>query len=178
MNFNMQPILENDQVVLYPLQENDFETLYAVASDAKIWEQHPNKDRWKKEVFRNFFEGALESKGAYKIVDKATERVIGSTRFYDYNAVTDSIHIGYTFYAVAYWGKGINHIVKSAMLDYIFQYVSGVQFHIGARNIRSQIAIGRLGAEKTAELTVAYYGEPPRLNYVYEIRRENWRRDE
>lgn len=45
MTFDTQPILENDKAILYPLQEEDFEALYAVASDPLIWEQHPNKDR-------------------------------------------------------------------------------------------------------------------------------------
>ena len=178
MNINTQPTLENKKVILYPLREKDFHVLYTVASDPKIWEQHPNKDRYKKEVFRTFFDGAMQSKGAFKIVDKATGNTIGSTRIYDYNEQEDSIFIGYTFYAVAYWGKGINGLVKATMLDYIFQFVSKVHFHIGANNIRSQIAIIRLGAEKIAEQEVTYFGEAPRLNFVYEISKDNWKNDQ
>jgi len=172
MNFSIQTKLENDKTILYPLQNKDFDVLYAVASDPKIWEQHPNKNRWQKDVFKTFFDGALQSKGAFLIVDKATENVIGSTRFYDYNEEEDSIFIGYTFYGVDSWGKGINRLVKETMLDYIFQFVSKVYFHIGAENIRSQIAISRIGAEKIAEQEVAYFGEPSRLNYVYEIKKK------
>src|SRR5690606_26650 len=150
-SINVQPILENEKTILYPLQEKDFELLYAVASDPEIWKQHPNKDRWKKEVFKTFFDGAMQSKGAFKIVEKATGKTIGSTRIYDYNEQENSIFIGYTFYAVAYWGKGINKLVKATMLDYIFQFVSKVYFHIGANNIRSQVAIERIGAEKISE---------------------------
>ncbi|WP_207435765.1 GNAT family N-acetyltransferase [Sabulibacter ruber] len=174
MNFSLQPTLENERVVLYPLQENDFEALYAAASDPKVWEQHPNKDRWKREVFRTFFDGAMQSQGAFRIVDKATGNTIGSTRFYDYNQEENSILIGYTFYATSCWGKGINQAVKAMMLEYIFQYVSRVFFHIGAKNIRSQIAIGRVGAEKVAEQEVTYFGEVPKLNFVYEITKEKW----
>lgn len=174
MSFDIQPILENEKVILYPLQDRDFELLYAAASDPKIWEQHPNKDRWKKEVFRTFFDGAMQSKGAFKIVDKATGDIIGSTRMYDYNDQDNSIFIGYTFYAVQYWGKGINHAVKAMMLDYIFQFISKVCFHIGANNIRSQIAIGRIGAEKIAAQEVTYFGEAPKLNFVYELKKDKW----
>lgn len=176
MNIDIQPVLENEKVILYPLQEEDFDALYAVASDPKIWEQHPNKDRWKKDVFNTFFDGAMRSKGAFKIVDKATDEIIGSTRIYDYNEQENSILIGYTFYAVAYWGKGINQSVKAIMLAYLFQFVAKVYFHIGANNIRSKIAIGRLGAEKIAEQQVAYFGEATKLNFVYEINKENWRK--
>ena len=176
MNFDLQPLLENEYVILSPLEENDFEGLYAVASDPKIWEQHPNKDRWKKEVFKTFFDGAIQSKGAFKIVDKGSENIIGSTRFYDYNSQENSIFIGYTFYAVHYWGKGINRTVKNRMLDYIFQYVSKVYFHVGANNIRSQVAVSRIGAEKITEQEVAYHGEASRLNFVYEITKEKWQK--
>jgi RimJ/RimL family protein N-acetyltransferase len=174
MELNIQPILEDEKVILYPLHEKDFEALYITASDPKIWEQHPNKDRWKKDVFKIFFDGAIQSKGAFKIVDKATGSIIGSTRFYDYNKQENSLFIGYTFYATNYWGKGVNQSVKIKMLDYIFQFVSKVNFHIGAENIRSQIAIGRIGAEKIAEQKVAYFGEASRLNFVYEIKKEEW----
>jgi RimJ/RimL family protein N-acetyltransferase len=169
MNINIQPTLENEKVILYPLQEQDFEDLYLAASNPKIWEQHPNKERWQRDVFKNFFEGALQSKGAFKIVDKATGNTIGSTRFYDYSTEDKSILIGYTFYTTEFWGKGINHLVKRLMLDYIFQFVSVVNFHIGADNIRSQISISRLGITKIAEQEVAYFGEQPKLNFIYSI---------
>ncbi|PZF71246.1 GNAT family N-acetyltransferase [Taibaiella soli] len=174
--FNIQSILENDRAMLTPLQEKDFDALYAVASDPKVWEQHPNKDRWKQEVFRTFFEGAMESKGAFKIIDKATGHVAGSTRFYDYNEKENSILIGYTFYGTSFWGTGMNKAVKKMMLDYIFQFVSKVYFHIGAVNTRSQIAIGRLGAQKVAEEEIAYFGEAPKLNFIYAITKEEWER--
>jgi RimJ/RimL family protein N-acetyltransferase len=59
-------------------------------------------------------------------------------------------------------------------LDYIFQFVSKVNFHIGADNIRSQVAIGRIGAEKIGEQEVTYFGEASKLNYVYEITKAKW----
>jgi N-acetyltransferase len=55
------------------------------------------------------------------------------------------------------------------MLDYIFQFVSKVYFHIGANNIRSQMAIERIGARKISEQEVAYFGQASRLNFFYQI---------
>lgn len=174
---NIQPVLENEQLLLYPLREEDFEALYAVAKDPELWAQHPNKDRWKEQVFRNFFDGAVQSKGAFKVVDKATGKVIGSTRFYDYDEENNSILIGYTFYAKVYWGSGYNPAAKALMMDYIFQFVSKVIFHIGAVNIRSQISISRLGAEKMGEEEIAYFGEAPKLNFIYEISGDKWKEE-
>jgi len=172
LDFSIQPQLENETVYLIPLKEADWSDLYAVAADPKIWEQHPNKDRWQEQVFSTFFNGAIQSKGAFKIVHKSTGKVIGSTRFYDYNEQKSTIFIGYTFYATEYWGKGINLQVKKLMLDYIFHFVSKVHFQIGAENTRSQIAIGRLGAEKIGEEEITYFGESPKLNFIYEIQKK------
>ena len=175
MTINIQPTLENDSLILYPLTEEDFDELYLAASDPEIWKQHPNKERWKQDVFKNFFEGAIKSKGAFKVIDKVSGRIIGSTRFYDYSVEENSILIGYTFFITQFWGKGINHSVKKIMLDYIFQYVSIVDFHVGAENIRSQISITRLGIKKIAEQEVTYFGEQPKLNFVYRISKKEWK---
>ncbi|MCP2038304.1 GNAT family N-acetyltransferase [Chryseobacterium sp. HSC-36S06] len=174
MNFSIQPILENENFKLIPLQENDFERLYVVASDPKVWEQHPNKERYKREVFENFFKGAMESKGAFLVVSKDSGEVLGCTRFYDFDEENSSILIGYTFYGTDFWGKNVNPQVKKLMLNYIFQYVETVIFHVGKENIRSQVAMERLGAEKVGEEEIAYFGELPKINVVYEIRKENW----
>ena len=172
---DIQPtILETTNVKLIPLQEVDFEELYQCASNPEVWEQHPNKDRYKRDVFENFFKGAMESKGAFKIVDLQTNTVMGSTRFYDYDAERNSVLIGYTFYAKEYWGKGINPIVKKLMLDYAFQFVEAVHFHVGEGNIRSQIAVERIGAKKISEKLIEYFGEPEKLNFIYEIKKEDW----
>ncbi len=166
---NVQATLENENVKLVPLNPNDFEELFSVASDQKIWEQHPNKDRYQREVFEKFFQGAIESKGAFKIMDKSSNEVAGSTRFYDYNPKENSIFIGYTFYATKFWGSKLNPQVKKLMLDYIFQFVDKVNFHVGKDNIRSQKAMEKLGAKKVDEVNVAYFGEPEKLNVVFEI---------
>lgn len=62
-------------------------------------------------------------------------------------------------------------MVKALMLNYIFEYVNKVCFHIGSENVRSQIAISRMGAMKTGEQEVTYFGETPKLNFVYEIKK-------
>ena len=171
---NLQPTLENELVLLKPLQESDFEALYTIASDPLIWEQHPNKNRYERPVFQIFFEGAIASKGAFLIIDQKTQTAIGSTRFYDLDAAGKSVLIGYTFYGRAYWGSAYNPSVKKLMLDYAFQFSDNVYFHIGAENIRSQKAIERLGAKKTREINVAYHGEPEKLNFEYAITKTDW----
>jgi RimJ/RimL family protein N-acetyltransferase len=170
MKFELQPNhLQNEWITLIPLQENDFEALYQVANDELLWEQHPNKLRYQRAVFQNFFQGAIESKGAFFIRDTQTNEPVGSSRFYDYDEKDNSILIGYTFIARKYWGKGFNKALKKLMIDYAFQYVDTIYFHIGAHNIRSQKAIEKIGAIKVDEIEVTYYGEDSKLNYIYRI---------
>ncbi len=170
----LQPNLENEKVLLVPLKESDFDDLYKVASDKEIWKQHPNAYRYQKEEFKNFFKGAMSSKGAFLIFDKKSGEIAGSTRFYDYNEAEKSIFIGYTFFAKKFWGTRLNSITKSIMLNYIFQFVDVVKFHVGESNFRSRIAMERLGATYIKELPVAYFGEESKVNVEYHIEKSDW----
>ncbi|MEZ4875931.1 MAG: GNAT family N-acetyltransferase [Flavobacterium sp.] len=170
MQLDWQPKnLQNELIQLIPLKENHFEELYEVANDELLWEQHPNKLRYKRDVFQNFFDGAVLSKGAFLVRDKNTNKVVGSSRFYDYDEINKTVLIGYTFIGRKFWGKGYNLALKKIMIDYAFQFVEKIHFHIGATNFRSQKAIEKIGAKKIAELEVAYHGEDSKLNFIYEI---------
>lgn len=174
MSISLQPpCLKGKKVYTIPLDPAHFESLYAVASDPLVWEQHPNPNRYQRDVFQTYFEGAMESKGALLVLDKPTNLVVGCIRFYAYNKEQKSILIGYTFIGRTYWGKGYNADLKQLMLDYIFQYVDTVYFHVGAENIRSQKAMVKIGAKKIDEIQVAYYGEAEKTNFVYQIHRPN-----
>ena len=174
-NFDLQPTLQNEFVKIRPLSETDFETLYSIASDPLLWEQHPNKNRYQKEAFQNFFKGAIESGGAFLVFDAQKGLPIGSSRFCDPENNDDkSIAIGYTFLARNHWGTTYNRALKALMIDYALKYFNSVVFHIGANNIRSQKAIEKLGAKKIGEVEMEYYGEETKLNFVYQIKKENW----
>jgi RimJ/RimL family protein N-acetyltransferase len=173
-----QQTLENDVAILLPLFPEDFESLFDVASDPLIWEQHPNRNRYQRPDFETYFKGAIESKGAYRVIDKLTGELAGSSRFYDLNEETKSIKIGYTFITTKYWGKGMNQAMKSLMMDHAFRYVDKVIFHVGANNKRSQIAMERLGGIKIKEIEVAYFGEPSLINFEYCIEKNNYNNKE
>jgi RimJ/RimL family protein N-acetyltransferase len=174
MNFKLQPILENELVKLVPLKANNFESLYLVASDPLIWEQHPDKYRYKKDVFEKYFKGAMESGGAFLVLEKNSGEIIGSSRYYDFDNEKNSIAIGYTFLAKNYWGTTYNSAMKKLMLDHAFKFVETVIIHIGAKNIRSQKAIEKLGALKIGEIEMNYPGEDERLNFIYEMNKNKW----
>lgn len=170
--FNLQPEhLEDELIKIIPLQESDFEMLYKVASDPEIWKNHPTKNRYQKEVFKQFFDSGVASNSAFLIYDKLSGALIGSTRFYDFDPVNATIVIGFTFLAKKYWGGKYNRAMKQLLIDYAFQHVSTVLFHIGESNIISQKAVAKIGATKVGSIDSSNRTEP---YYEYRIQKEDW----
>lgn len=170
-----QPVLQNKFVIARPLETTDFDLLFAAASDPLIWEQHPNKNRYQPAAFQNYFTGAMESGGALLVKDAQTGEVIGSSRYYSYDEAVKTVSIGYTFFVRSHWGRGYNYALKTLMLDQAFQLAETITFYIGAVNKRSQVSIERFGAVKTGEEETAYYGEAPKLDYIYSVTKERWK---
>ena len=82
MPFELQPILKGELIELRPLAPEDWDDLFAVASDPLIWQQHPENDRYTEDVFKIFFKDALDSAGAFVVIDTKSQQIIGSTRFH------------------------------------------------------------------------------------------------
>jgi RimJ/RimL family protein N-acetyltransferase len=146
MPFELQPVLIGELVELRPLREEDFPTLFAVASDPLIWEQHPQPDRYTEPVFRQLFRGGMESGGAFIVVDRKDGRLIGSSRFAEYDETKSEIEIGWTFLARSHWGGRHNREMKRLMLAHAFRFVRRVIFRVGPLNRRSQRALENIGA--------------------------------
>ena len=144
---NLQPTLENDLVLVRPIRASDFEALYQVAKDPLIWKLHQNPDRWERDVFKDFFKGALDSRGAFVIVDKATQAIIGSSRFKKPENSEEAVEIGWTFLSRDYWGGVYNKSFKSLMIAYAFKHFNHILFHVDQYNYRSQRAVEKLGGE-------------------------------
>ena len=153
MPFDLQPSLEGELLRLRPLRPSDWDDLYLVASDPLLWEQHPISDRYKEEVFRGFFQEALDSGGAFAVIDVKDGQVIGSSRFHGYDEEKSEIEIGWTFLARSRWGGVYNREMKDLMLGHAFKFVQSVIFLIGPQNWRSQKAVEKIGAVRTGSRT-------------------------
>jgi RimJ/RimL family protein N-acetyltransferase len=169
MAFDLQPHLKGELLELRPLTNDDWDELFAVASDPFIWAQHPEPDRWKEGVFRSFFKEALESGGAFVIVDRKTQHIIGSTRFYGYDPEKSEIEIGWTFLARKYWGGRFNAEMKRLLLNHAFKFVERVVFFVGQTNLRSQRAMEKIGAFNIGLAMRTYGNHPPTPNLKYVI---------
>jgi len=174
MRFELQPRLQNDLIKLEPLEAGDFERLYAVAADPLIWEQHPSSDRYQRPVFENYFKGAMESRGAFRVFDNTDGELIGSSRFCDYDEPQRQISVGYTFIARSRWSRHYNLALKTLMLDHAFQFIDRVTFKVGINNWRSRKAMEKLGGIYIGEESVSYSGEPSHPNVVFKIDAKDW----
>ncbi len=144
---DLRPTLENDIVLVRPLRIEDFEKLYQVACDPKIWELHQNPDRYELAVFKKFFKDAIDSVGAFVIIDKATNSIIGSSRYKLHEKANDAIEIGWTFLSRDFWGGTYNKSFKTLMINHAFKYFDYVLFNVDQNNFRSQKAVKKLGGE-------------------------------
>ena len=142
---DLQPTLSGEHLVLKPLQADDYDRLFRVASDPLIWEQHPNNDRYQDEVFRQFFADALASGGAFVVIDRSDNEVIGSSRYHAYDRNKGTVEIGWTFLARSHWGGFYNAELKRLMLQHAFKSVQRVFFLVGPENYRSQRAMEKTG---------------------------------
>jgi RimJ/RimL family protein N-acetyltransferase len=142
---DFQPTLVGPTVTIRPMSPNDWRQLFVTASDPEIWKVHPAPDRYTEPVFRKFFDSAIGSKKAFVFVDRANNRLIGSSRYHDHKPDQSEIEIGWTFLARSHWGGATNREVKRLMLDHAFGFVDTVVFWVGERNFRSQGAMKKIG---------------------------------
>ena len=174
MNFNFTPTLSDGTVSISQLEDNDFDALYKIASDKLLWAGHPKKDRYKREVFEQWFKDAITSRHALKIYEEKTGLMIGSSRYYEYDAQKKEIAIGYTFIGRAYWGGETNKRVKTLMINHAFKSVNTIWLHADPSNIRSQKAIKKLGSTYShLENKKLGNGEVEQY-YCYQITKSLW----
>lgn len=166
----LQPVLIGPRLRLRPLKAVDFDELFAAASDPLIWEQHPASNRHERRIFEAFFEGALKSRGAFAVTDKVTEKIIGTSRYYDLSG-RDSVGIGFTFLTRPHWGGSFNRELKFMMLDHAFIYVRRALFHVGEKNMRSRRAMEKIGGTLVGKLDLFRPDGAPDPTVVFEIKK-------
>lgn len=173
MPFDLQPTLRGDLLELRPLRADDWAALYAVASDPLVWEQHPERDRYREDVFREFFRSALDCGGALAALDRTDGAVIGSSRYHGFDEEASEVEIGWTFLARSHWGGAFNGEMKRLMLRHAFRFVRTVVFLVGPENLRSQRAVEKIGAVRTGLRPARHGGEA----VVYAIARDAFASD-
>ena len=166
--FDRQPVLVGDLVRVRPLADDDFDSLFAVASDPLIWEQHPSKERSERAGFERGFADAMASGGALIVLDLSDGSVIGSSRYRAFDLDQQEVEIGWTFLARSHWGGQANADLKRLMIGHAFDSdaIDTVVFRVHSLNLRSQRAVQKLGAQQAGtEVDPKGRGE----NHVYRL---------
>jgi RimJ/RimL family protein N-acetyltransferase len=170
---DFQPILTGPTVIVRPVTSSDWTELFAAGSDPEIWKVHPRTNRYTEPVFRQYFDSAVASKMAFVFVDRSTRRLIGSSRYYGYDAGQSEVEIGWTFIARSHWGGNTNREVKRLMLDHAFTFADTVVFWVGEKNWRSQGAMTKIGGiKRDALLTRELSGATP--HFIFEIAKDRY----
>lgn len=173
MSPDFQPTLIGDAVIIRPLRPDDWAPMFAAASDPAIWELHPARMRYTEPVFRQFFDAGLASGMAFAFVDRASDELIGSSRYYGYDPARSEVEIGWTFVVRRHWGGTINREIKRLMLDHAFGFVDTVIFWVGEHNLRSRGAMTKIGGVLRDGIFVRELsGDLP--NVVFEIKRSQY----
>lgn len=171
---NLQPTLIGRRIEIRPVAGSDWSEMFAAGSDPEVWAVHPVSDRYKEPAFRDFFDGALTSGSGFSFVDRATGKVIGSSRYHCHDAEKREIEIGWTFLAKAYWGGSYNAEIKRLMLDHAFTFVDTVVFFVGETNVISQRAMEKIGGVRRAGLVPRELGGKVYPHFVFEICKTDW----
>jgi RimJ/RimL family protein N-acetyltransferase len=168
---DLQPTLEGGRLILRPLRPEDWDEMFAAAADPLIWAVHPERDRYQEPVFRLFFDGGLACRSTLTILDKASGRIVGSSRYFDHDPALREIEIGWTFLTRDYWGGSFNREIKRLMLDHAFTFVDTVIFWVGEENLRSRRAMEKIGGILRPEGRMRDYSWGPCRHVIYEIRK-------
>lgn len=143
--------LNGISVDLIPLEKEHFEELFVAASDKKLWQLIPI-DCSEKETFYATYQSALTERDKGKqypfvIVDKASNKLIGSTRFFEIYPDDRKLEIGWTWITQPFWGTVVNLESKLLLLTFCFETLKAnrVQLKTKDNNIRSRKAIEKIG---------------------------------
>lgn len=174
--------LENEVVLLKPLEKQDVAGILAAGSYPEIWSHMSITIKNEKDV-HNFVDKALHGETLNKefpfvIVDKKSGEIIGSTRFMDIDVQHQRLEIGFTWLTPAYWRTTVNTNCKYLLLSYCFEVLGlqRVQIKTDHANTRSQKAIERIGAVKEGILRnhMIRKDGTARHTVMYSVIKEDW----
>ena len=151
----------------------DWDALYAVAQDREIWAKHPAWDRYQEPVFRAYFDDALASRSGLTVIDKASGRVIGASRYAPFPEA-DEVEIGWTFLSRDYWGGVVNRQMKRLMLAHALASFPRAVFRVGESNVISRRAMEKIGGRLTDRVEDIVRGGKPIRHVIYEIDRDSF----
>ncbi|MCD0474976.1 GNAT family N-acetyltransferase [Flavobacterium sp. EDS] len=183
-NFSSNIVLEDDLVLLRPLQTTDVENLLEISlNEPETWEYSLIRANGK-ENLENYIAIALKARDnkiefPFIVFDKKSGKYAGSTRFYDIQLSFKTLQLGYTWYGSAFRGTGLNKHCKYLLLQYTFETMGmeRVEFRADNNNQRSVAAMKSIGCKVEGVLRnhMPTFGSDVRRDtIILSIVREEW----
>jgi N-acetyltransferase len=150
--------LKGKLVTLVPLKRDHTKALLEAAADGELWNlwytSVPNSqtiDVYLNQAFKDQADGRAL---LFVVIDKATQKIIGSTRYCNADSINQRVEIGYTWYAKSFQRTGVNTECKYLLLTHAFETLNAiaVEFRTHWHNQTSRAAIARLGAKQDGVL--------------------------
>ena len=147
-------ILEDDRVVLRPLQEEDNVHLLPFAlHEPELW-KFSLITATGEEGLQNYMEITFKAREEgreypFIVYDKHANEYAGSTRFYDIQTELQTLQLGYTWYGKKFQGTGLNKHCKYLLLLFAFERIGMERFELRAdnNNERSIAAMKSIGCK-------------------------------
>lgn len=157
---SLEPVtLEGRIVRLEPLHLHHSNDLYEASQDQRIWAYMPLNPSASLEAMNMLIESALHEQQMgtmlpFAIVDSATGRAFGSTRYLDIRLPDRGLEIGWTWLTPMVQRTGVNTECKYLLLRHAFETLKmiRVQLKTDSRNLKSQQAIERIGGKREGVL--------------------------
>lgn len=146
IDFNLK--LENESVLLRPLEEADLPPLLVLASNPEMWRFFTH-DLSTLEGLTLWAMPAFEKQRLqFAIVEKSTNSIVGSTAFGNISERDGRLEIGWTWLGSEYQGAGINSQVKKLLLTHCFEVLGleRVEFKTDVLNTQARKALKNIGA--------------------------------
>jgi RimJ/RimL family protein N-acetyltransferase len=150
--------LENQHVLLRPLQEADRASLHSIVFDPAIWRYFVFAIETD-EDFNSWFDRALAERRAgrrvtFCITDKRNQAVAGSMSFSNFTEADLRLEIGASWLSPSFQGKGVNHGAKFLMLCHAFEVLGAerVEFKTDVLNAQARRALSKVGATEEGVL--------------------------
>lgn len=154
----LEPVeLKGAIVTLVSLKMGHVEPLKAAVRDGEFWKlwfaQVPSPDQMESYVVQAI-EGAKKGNIAFAVSLNKTNKIVGTTRFYNVDEITKRPMLGYTWYAKSVCKTGVNSESKLLLLQYVFEQKQAVaiEFRTHYFNEASRTSIERLGAKQDGVL--------------------------
>jgi RimJ/RimL family protein N-acetyltransferase len=150
--------LESPQVRLEPLSTRHVPDLETAARDGELWNLRVTSVPAPGET-AGYVAAALQGYQdghmlPFVVRDKASDRIIGSTRYHDIVPAVERLEIGYTWYGRSWQRSHVNTTCKLLLITHAFESLGAklVGWRTDNYNFASQRAIERLGARRDGVL--------------------------